>query len=148
MQFVVAILGFILVVWVVTIAVWLIQWAVAAIVWVFQAVLLPIFMFLLPAIICLVILAGLYWGGWIAARNYFSSVKKNVNPKGALHAWVRHSVVGSQTFALSVLCAGSAAISGILVYGLSMAAVEQVQEYYAAIKFPHYEILYPFWEHF
>ncbi len=143
-----AILAFILMIWAVTIVVWLIQWAVAAIVWAFQAVLLPVFIFLLPAIIALVVLAGLYWGSWIAARNYFHSVRMNVSPEGALKMIVRRSVVSFQTVMMVLLCAVSTAVSGFAIYDLSLVGWERVRGYYAGIEFPLYEILYPFWEHF
>lgn len=148
MPIVLAILGFCVVVWVVTVAVWLLQWIAAAIVWFFQAFLLPIFMFLLPAVIAIVVLVGIYWGGWVATKNYFLSVRKNINPEGALKLFVRRSVVATQTLTLGVLCSAATVISGILIYSLGAQGVDYIHGYYAAIKYPHYTILYPFWKHF
>ncbi len=128
------------------IAVWLLQWAVAIIVWCFQAVLLPIFIILMPAIIALVFLAGMYWGGWVSARNYFESVHKNTNPKGGMKSVIRYGVVGSQVLTLTVLCAALTLVSGVAIHALSMQGVAWVQGYYAAIEFPFFEIQFLFWK--
>ena len=148
MPLVAAILGLILAIWVLTLVVWLIQWLIAVVVWLFQAVILPIFVFLLPAALTLVILVGIYWGSWVAARNYLRSVKMNVNPEGALKTFVRNAVVSLQTLTLSLLCAGSTFLSGIAIYEASLAGIDFVHGYYATIIFPYSEILYPFWKHF
>ena len=141
-----AILAIILLVLAIAVAVWIIQWAVAVVVWVFQAILIPIFIFLLPAIIALTILAGLYWGSWIAAKNNFGSVRTNVDPEGRLGTVIRHSVVGFQTVTLVALCAFLTVVSAAGIYALSLEGVDIVQGYYSAIEFPFFEIVFPFWK--
>lgn len=130
------------------IAVWLLQWAVAAIVWVLQAILLPIFIILLPAVLALALLAGMYWGGWVAARNYFSSVQTNTNPEGSMKSIIRYGVVACQVLTLSVLCAFLTLVSGITIHAFSMQGVAYVQGYYAAIEFPFFEVQFFFWRLF
>ncbi len=144
-QIIGAILAILLLILAVAIAVWIISWAVAIVVWIFQAILIPVFIFLLPAIIALIILAGLYWGSWVAARNYFQSVRTNINPQGHLRSVIQRGVVVFQTLTLTAVCAVFTVVSAAVIYGLSMQGVSYVQGYYTAIEFPFFDIVFPFW---
>ena len=140
------IIGLFVLVWVVTYLVFMVQWAAAGCLWFYQAILVPSSLYFSPAFLILSISIGVYWGSYVAARNYFVSLKNNVVPKGKLKKFVRYYVTSILFCFLISMYFFFAVSTGILVYEPAVKYGTEVCAYYAAIKFPAFNIVFPFWK--
>ena len=141
------IIGLVVLFWVVTAIVCMVQWAAAGCLWFYQAILVPLSLYFSPAFIVLSISIGVYWGSYVAARNYFVSLKNNVVPEGKLRNIVRYYVTSILLCFLISIYSFLAVSSGILVYKPAVKYVTHVCSYYATIKFPAFNIVFPFWKY-
>ena len=139
-------IGLFVLVWVVTCLVCMVQWAAAGCLWFYQVILMPLFVYFSPAFLILSISIGVYWGSYVAARNYFVSLKNNVMPEGKLRNIVRFYVTSILLCFLISMYSFFAVSAGILVYEPAVKYATQVCAYYATIKFPAFDIVFPFWK--
>jgi len=140
------IFGIILIAVAIIIGVWIIQWAAACVVWLYQVMLMPFFVYFLPSIILTTIVVGTYIGSYISASNYFLSIKKNVNPEGDLKKVLKYYIISIIMFILIILFIVFAIFSGILIYDLLYKFIHYIIDYYNSIKFPAFNINFPFWK--
>ena len=82
-------IGLYVLIWVAACIVCMAQWTAAGCLWFYQVILMPFAVYFSPAFLVLGISIGVYWGSYVAARNYFISLKENVLPQGKLKKVVR-----------------------------------------------------------
>lgn len=140
------IIGLFVLIWLVAVIVNMALWTAAGCLWFYQVILMPFVVYLSPAFLVLSISIGVSWGSYVAARNYFVSLLKNVLPKGKLKKVVRYYVVSILLCFLVSIYSLFALYAGNLIYKPAVEFTMRVCTYYATIKFPAFEIVFPFWE--
>lgn len=143
---VVGIIGLFVLIWLVAVIVNMALWTAAGCLWFYQVILMPFVVYLSPAFLALSISIGVFWGSYVAARNYFVSLMENVIPQGKLRKVVRYYVISILLCFLVSICSISALYAGNLIYKPSVEFTTRVCAYYATIRFPAFEIVFPFWE--
>nr|VFK28106.1 MAG: hypothetical protein BECKMB1821G_GA0114241_10339 [Candidatus Kentron sp. MB]VFK32912.1 MAG: hypothetical protein BECKMB1821I_GA0114274_10388 [Candidatus Kentron sp. MB]VFK75799.1 MAG: hypothetical protein BECKMB1821H_GA0114242_10328 [Candidatus Kentron sp. MB] len=145
-QFFAAIIGLGIVVYVIAFVVWIVQWIWAAIVFVWEAFLMPFLIYLTPSILMLITTVAFYWGGWIAAQNYFSSLKTKVYWASTTGKFTQNYVMSVLTIFLILISLSFAVSFVVFTYEPVRIFAQHVIEYYESIKFPSFDIHFPFWE--
>ena len=140
------IVGFIILAYVVAAIVWIVQWLWACILFVFQVFIFPFFVFLTPSVLAIIGSLAFYWGSWIAVNNYFNSIKTKVHSEGFAVKVTNFYIKGT----LSLLIAAGYIATAVVAFYLITLPIEpfvyHVRDYFQAINFPAYRIVFPFWD--
>jgi len=134
------IIGLIVLAVVLEIVRWVIQWVWVSLIWLWEAVLMPLFVYFTPAIVMIILTAAVYWGSWIASRNYFLSLSTNVSSDGLSGRLTRIYILTTLTMAIASIYVFFAVYSAMLIYTPSEAFVFHVTDHYDSIKYPSFRI--------
>ena len=145
-QLIGAILAIIIAAWVLAVIVWVVQWAAACVFWGWQVILLPFIIYFSPAIIIIVAVIAVYKGSWVAAQNYFVSLRLNVNSDSFLGNFTKYYIISMLTIFLVTMYLAFAIWSTSLIYKPGELFVYHVKDYYEVIVFPAFRIHFPFWD--
>ena len=119
---------------------WVVQWIWVSIIWLWQAILVPLFIYFTPAVIAIILVIAVYWGSWIASKNYFSSLSANVKSDGLTGKLTRNYIITTLTVTLVSIYLFFAVYSAMLIYTSSEAFVFHVVDHYDSIKYPSFKI--------
>ena len=131
--------------WIFAGIVWAIQWAVASFLWVWQVMLLPFFIYFSPTILIIIAVIAVYKGSWVSIKNYYFSLKSNVNSDSFLGHFIKNYIIGMLILFLSATYLAFAIWSFSMIYTPAELFVYHVKDYYEAIVFPAFQIHFPFW---
>lgn len=124
---------------------WLIaQWIWAFVILFWDALLLPFFFYFTPAVLIILALTAIYWGVWIASKNYFLSLKANIVSDGFAGALTRKYIISVLTLFLVSMCLSLAIHSALFIYPQGKKFVTYVDNHYQSIKFPAFTIHFLF----
>ncbi len=146
-QFIGVIIALLVVPWIVAGIIWVVQWIWAVVAWIFAVFLIPFFVFFTPGVLVLLVSASIYWGSWVAAQNYFLSLKTNVHSESLTGKLTRNYIITILTLFLIIIYVLFAIISLVLTYEPAQMFVFRVIDHYQSIKFPAFRIHFPFWDY-
>lgn len=145
-QLIGVILGIIIAIWVLAVIVWIVQWIAAGVVWSWQVLFIPFFAYLTPAVFVTCVIVSIYWGSWVAARNYFLSLRANINSHGLTGKFTRNYIITILTMFLILIYLLISVPATVAIYGAGQLFVSHVIDHYQSIRFPAFLIRFPFWE--
>ncbi len=94
----------------------------------------------------MIAVVSVYIGSWIAVKNYYFSLKLNVNSDTFLGSFIKNYIISTQMLFLLAIYTAFAIWSFLAIYSPGEIFVYHVKDYYGMIEFPAFRIHFPFWD--
>jgi hypothetical protein len=128
-------------IWIICEILWfIVQFVLAGVIFLWDVLLLPFFVYFTPAVLIILALIAIYWGTWIASKNYFLSLKANIVSHGFAGKLTRKYIISVLTLFLVSMCLSLAIYSALFIRPYGEKFVSYVDEHYKSIQFPAFTI--------